>query len=101
LGKVCANRVHPDVPRDGVWGVVIAQNVIVEFLLPERFACIRLECHRGLSFDGAHELDQIAVGLETFGEEMDVIGHQAVGMDGECVCRGVGAEKTEKVIGEF
>jgi hypothetical protein len=58
-----------------------AQNVVVEFCLPERTFSAIFVRNRGALFEGRDETKQIGLGRAAFGEEMKMIGHEAEGVE--------------------
>ncbi|MCU1243501.1 MAG: hypothetical protein JWO71_4227 [Candidatus Acidoferrum typicum] len=84
-----ADWIHPDVPGNVVGRVVAAEDVVVEFFLPERLSCFSLERYGCFGSKSLYELEEIAGLLEPLSEEMNVIGHQTEGVNSEVVGRGV------------
>src|SRR5438270_4070545 len=73
--KTCTYRIHPDVPGDVVRGIVAAKDVVVEFFLPERFPCLSRKRRGCFGFENLYKMEEIAGGVETLKQEMDVIRH--------------------------
>ena len=101
LAQVCANRVHPDVPGDSVGRIVVPENVIVEFLLPESFAGLSLESDGRVPFHDAHELKRVALRLETLRKQVYVIGHQTVRVHRKKVSRSGGTKDIQEAIADL
>ncbi len=66
--------------------------MIVEKSLPKIPASLPLEEMARSLFQGFHKAREIALGLETLNEKMDVVGHYAVGVNRESVLDGFFAE---------
>ena len=63
------------------------ENVVIEFCLPERTVSAIFVRKGGALFEGRDETKEIGLGRIPFGEEMKVIGHEAVGVKQERVTR--------------
>ena len=81
--KTLANRVGPDVGGNGFHWIGGAQNVVVEFHLPERSVRAIFVRKGGALFEGLDEGKEIGLGRVAFGEEMKMIGHQAKSVEQE------------------
>jgi len=75
--------IPPDVAGDVFDGISRPKNVVVETLFPKRAAARFSKVEGGALFEQADELEQVAMGLGTFGEEVKVIRQQAEGMQSE------------------
>jgi hypothetical protein len=101
VAKVRSNWVHPDVSGDCVGRIVIAQNVVMVFFLPESFAGLSLESSRRVPFQDAHELKHIALRLEAFRKQVNMIGHEAIRVHGKQVSRSGRAEDVQEAIADL
>jgi len=63
------------------------KNVVIEFCLPERTVSAIFVREGGALFEVRDETKEIGLGRIPFGEEMKVIGHEAVGVKQERVTR--------------
>ena len=81
--KTLANRVGPDVGGNGFHWIGGAQNVVVEFHLPERSVRAIFVRKGGALFEGLDETKEIGLGRAAFSEEMKMIGHQAKSVEQE------------------
>jgi len=99
--KVCANpgadRVHPDVPGNGIRRFVRAENVIEEESLPNRRMRLPLDMKPAGLLHGFHELRKVAQRIEALHQKMDVVRHEAVRMDGKRLLSRLCGESREKV----
>jgi len=60
-----------------------AQDVVVEFALPQLVAGAVMKLVLGFLFEGIDEEEEVGVVRSSGGEEMEMIGHCAICVDGE------------------
>lgn len=84
-----ADGIHPDVSSNGIGRFARAQNVIVEFFLPEKAIRIFPERQGACVFHVFDEGEQIRSGFQAGDKAVQVIGHDAVGMDPEAMLEGM------------
>jgi len=70
--------------------------VVVEFLLPQAVACLLLELKRGFLFEALQEAKQVAGWLHSFDEQVHMVRHEAVGVNGERMRRRLLTKEFEK-----
>jgi hypothetical protein len=78
-----ADWIHPDVGGNVMDGGGSAQDVVVEFALPELVAGAVMKLVFGFLFEGIDEEEKVGVVRRSGDEDMEVIGHRAIGVDGE------------------
>jgi hypothetical protein len=90
--EISAYGIGPNVPGDcfGVTG--LSQNVIVVVALPKAISSVRLICKTGLLFEGMKKRKEFGGILKALEQEMQVVGHHAVGVEKQIVS-GCGGEK--------
>src|SRR5579864_8341398 len=59
--------------------------MVVEFLLPQDSACCRRKCQRRLSFVVHDKWQELARHADAFHKRMQMIRHEAIGLDSEVV----------------
>jgi 5-formaminoimidazole-4-carboxamide-1-beta-D-ribofuranosyl 5'-monophosphate synthetase len=72
-----------------------AQDVIVEFALPELVAGAVMKLVFGFLFEGIDEEEEVGIFGRSRREEVEMAGHCAIGVDGERVADGFGFESIE------
>jgi len=73
-------RIPPNVAGDVLDDLLRSQNVSVVAHLPETLAMSLFEFIRGALFESVDELDQIGSLRKSFTKEVDVVGHDAIGV---------------------
>ena len=86
------DRIRPDVPSDRVRRIILPQEVIVEFFLPQRMPHFLLERRGRFGFESLYKFKQVAGCVDPLEEKMEMVGHEAVGMNGEGMDRGIPTE---------
>jgi hypothetical protein len=81
--QALSHRVHPDIPGHGFHLGVLPQNIVIIFRLPQSLARFLLVLKGGELFEPPQEYVQGAVGPETLREQVQVVWHEAEGMNGE------------------
>lgn len=87
LAEAFTNRVRPDVACNRFQSIRCAQNVVVEFCLPERTCGSIFVRESGALFESHDEREEIGLRRAALGEEMKMIGHEAKGVEQEGVTR--------------
>jgi hypothetical protein len=86
--KAFSNGIQPDVPGDGIRGHWFAQDVIVIARLPKPVADFLLIVKRGLLLEQGNESDEVTSLDHALHQEVKVVGHHAIGMNGETLFGG-------------
>jgi hypothetical protein len=81
------DRIHPDVPGHIILCVVPSQDMVVILELPEGSSKSAVIRERGLLLETVHEIEHVTLRHQPFKKKMCVIGHEAVGLDGESLLR--------------
>jgi len=81
--EVLADGILPDVPGYGLDGTTGSQDVIVKFVLPELFARTFEKFVGRVLLEGIHEGQHVADVGGARGQEVEMVGHGAVGVDRE------------------
>jgi len=89
LAKAFANWIHPDISGDACGIVSRPEDVVVEFLLPERFPKLLSIFARGCLFQVLDKREQAARRIEAGDKGVKMIGHHAIGVDREAMCDGL------------
>jgi hypothetical protein len=83
-----ANRIPPNVAGDVFGGVGVAKNVVVVAHFPQAVRSSAVKSKGGAGFEGADEFLQVRERLSALNEKMQMIGHEAIGMENEAVLPG-------------
>jgi hypothetical protein len=83
-----SDGIHPDVPGYAFHGVGFAENVVVETLLPQWVTVLRTIVERRVLFEAAYNIEELARVSEPLTEKVQMIGHEAIGMNGKSVAVG-------------
>ena len=94
-------RVLPDVGGNGAAAIAGAKDIVVKLFLPQLTVGFDGVPTRGLAFETAQEIEQVAGGVETASEQMQMIGHSAVRVDGKSIFDGFFAQFAEGPRGDF
>lgn len=78
-----SDRIRPDINCDIFEGIGKAENVVVEAHLPEAAVGQFVEFECGTRLENADKFEQIGAVVRTLGKEMQVVGHQAIGVKNE------------------
>ncbi len=86
--KAFSNGIQPDVPSDSIRGHRFAQDVIVISRLPKLAAIFLLIREPGLLFERRNESHKIASLDHALHQEVNVVRHYAIGVNGETLFGG-------------
>ena len=92
VAQVFADRILPDVAGYRFEAIGAAKDMVVIAHLPEREAAGLAKLGRSAKFEDAHELAEIRAWRGAFRQEMEVVGHQAVGVELKIVTGGTFAQ---------
>src|SRR5712692_7502080 len=88
--KTLPHWIHPDVPGDALLCIGAAQNVVIEFGLPQTASHSSLVFIGRRLLEAAHKSEEVRFLGQTLYKKMEMIGHQTVGVNSETRsrCRG-------------
>lgn len=80
------HRVHENIICDWLNGFIFAQDVVVEFFLPQKpWRTALVSARRGF-LQILHKGEEVAGGVEASDERMKMAWHDAIGVHGELIC---------------
>ena len=80
LDQVFSHRIQPDVPGDGFNGFQCAKNMVVKFVLPQDASRLSSVLSATFNFENLYSVEQVTGGFDALRQEMERIGHKAVGV---------------------
>ena len=89
-------RVEPDIPGHGLNILGTAQDMLKIGVLPQLLAFVPPKSSARLDFEAFHQSEEIAGFVEALEQKVAVVGHDAVGRDGEVFCCGFGLDGLQK-----
>jgi hypothetical protein len=98
--KTGSHRIEPNIPSDSIEIVSRPQDMIIKESLPKALLRVLGVNKTRFLLQDFYELHEIAGRLETLQQQVNVIGHYAVGMNGKRELRGFGAKQTDKPVGK-
>jgi hypothetical protein len=95
------NRIPPDVVRDSFVGIGTAQDMVVVAHFPKVPAIALVEREGSARFKDTNEFREVRQWMSTLREEVQVVGHETVGVENEGVSLGTIDEKFTNHFGSF
>ena len=99
MAQALSGRIHPNIGGNSFGRVPGPQNMIIEFLLPQTAARRVTEFTRGRQFKSPDEKEEVAPLIQPKDEHVKMVGHDAIGVNGEAAYRRLPTKCFDEMIG--